>query len=374
MLKDLDILNYRGFRRFSLNTLGQVNLVVGPNNSGKSSFLEAVYLFASEGTLEAILNVLYQRREFVYDLDSFLHDTNLSGGYQIQYMFTRHGNNEIIIQSEADQDKNICFNLGESNDLSVIKSASRELSKLNIEGVAYSILSVTYSPPDFDPNLDNNILRGFPVLNGKILPYSPQLNHYSILNVLSTEQPAILITASVFQPTTLNYLWADITLTPKEDKIIQALQLIEPDIERISLAGQGASNSGFLIKLKNEDKPVPLETMGDGVQRILTIMAYLVSVKDGTLLIDEIDTGLYYETLIDMWQLILKTAIKENVQVFATTHSWDCVKAFQQALTDVEQENLGVLVRLETDNGDIKPVTYTKDELTTAIQHNIEVR
>ena len=57
----------------------------------------------------------------------------------------------------------------------------------------------------------------------------------------------------------------------------------------------------------------------------------LISAKGGVLLIDEIDTGLHYTVMADMWKLIAQTAAELDVQVFATTHSSDCVTALRKS-------------------------------------------
>jgi AAA15 family ATPase/GTPase len=114
--------------------------------------------------------------------------------------------------------------------------------------------------------------------------------------------------------------------------------------------------------------------MGDGMRRVLAVATSLVSAENGILLVDEIDTGLHYETLTDMWRLILETSIQRNAQVFATTHSWDCVKSFQEALSTMPDDDVGRLIRLEPQDDHIQAITYSRDELTIAIQNGIEVR
>lgn len=99
-----------------------------------------------------------------------------------------------------------------------------------------------------------------------------------------------------------------------------------------------------------------------------------VTVKNGFLLVDEIDTGLHYQTQTDMWRLVLEVAQQLNVQVFATTHSWDCVSAFQEALAQSEDSSVGKLFRLSLRDENIRAVEYTADELTIAVRQSIEVR
>jgi ABC-type transporter Mla maintaining outer membrane lipid asymmetry ATPase subunit MlaF len=107
---------------------------------------------------------------------------------------------------------------------------------------------------------------------------------------------------------------------------------------------------------------------------VLAIAAALVGVEGGTLLVDEVDTGLYYGVLTDVWRLILETSARLDAQVFSTTHSWDCVRSFQDALATVSDGDLECLIRLERDGDTIQPVSYSKDELEIAIQQDIEVR
>ena len=183
-----------------------------------------------------------------------------------------------------------------------------------------------------------------------------------------------LITTNHLGYDELAILWDDITLTSKEDKIVEALQILEPKVNRLSFTSRQTSNSGVLLRLDNQDEPIPLGSMGDGMRRILAIIASLVNVGDGTFLVDEIDTGLYYATLKNMWKLIFQTASKQDAQVFATTHSWDCVKAFQEALVEFKNPDFGRLIRIEKINEQIKEVPYSINELSIAVKQDIEVR
>ena len=112
--------------------------------------------------------------------------------------------------------------------------------------------------------------------------------------------------------------------------------------------------------------------MGEGMNRMLGIALALVNAKDGMLLIDEVDTGLHYSVLPDLWRLIFEVAHRLNVQVFATSHSWDCIQAFQQAADNTEEE--GVLVRLETRKDGVGAVTFDERELAIVTREQIEVR
>ena len=71
--------------------------------------------------------------------------------------------------------------------------------------------------------------------------------------------------------------------------------------------------------------------------------------------------------------MVLRTSYENNVQVFATTHGWDCVTGFAQAATDVDEVD-GVLLRLEREGSEIRAIEYSENNLKAAAEHGIEVR
>ncbi|MDY6993794.1 MAG: AAA family ATPase, partial [Pseudomonadota bacterium] len=118
---------------------------------------------------------------------------------------------------------------------------------------------------------------------------------------------------------------------------------------------------------------VPLGILGDGIRRLLGLAVFLVKSAEGYLLVDEIDTGLHYSTMEDMWRFVIQTANRLNVQVFATTHSSDCVRALAWLQQDEpELAEYVVLHRIEADA--TQSTRYSAEELEIAARHHIEVR
>ena len=99
----------------------------------------------------------------------------------------------------------------------------------------------------------------------------------------------------------------------------------------------------------------------------------LANSHSGFLLIDEVENGIHQSVQQDFWRMVLLTAQENNAQVFATTHSWDCVAGFAKASAELEQIT-GVLVRLEQEEGRVKAVQYSQEDLKTAAEQGIEVR
>ena len=115
-----------------------------------------------------------------------------------------------------------------------------------------------------------------------------------------------------------------------------------------------------------------MKSVGDGVNRLFGLALAHVNARDGFLLIDEIENGIHYSVQADLWRLIFQTASRLNVQVFATTHSYDCIKAFEQAASDHKEE--GVLIRLAKRNDEIVVAEFDEEELNIAVEAKIEVR
>ena len=369
MFQKLTIDNYRLFKHFQLQDIGQVNLVVGMNNSGKSSLLEAIYLLTNNEPGMSLAFILGERGEFISRMGDPRYNRRIDGGYQVSHAFYGHSLEKVQrVTIRADNGENHYLDMTLQNvrakkDNGITQNSLFEEEDTDIERRIQSLI-VEHARPGID--LKKESMR---VVEGGILPYRNSFTGFTL-----PDQSSRLVTTNYLAYDDLAILWDTITLTPREELIVEALQILEPRVERISFTSRRTSNSGILLKLKGEQEPVPLGSMGDGMRRVLAIVASLVSVDKGTLLIDEIDTGLYYAVLTDMWKLILETARRLNVQVFASTHSWDCVRAFQEALEGFSEPSSGRLIRIEKTNGDIKPVTFTAKELDIAIQQGIEVR
>ncbi len=184
--------------------------------------------------------------------------------------------------------------------------------------------------------------------------------------------PGLLSTNAIAQ------YWDRVALTDHEDLMIKALGLVYGNIvERVAMIGEDSQNhrSGrrIIVKLKGYNQPVPLKSLGNGALRLFSLALALVNSRKGFLLIDEAENGIHYLIQEDYWRMVLQTAQENNVQVIATTHSWDCIRGFAQAASDLDDVD-GILVRLEREENDLRAVQYSEDELKIAAEQGIEVR
>ncbi|MCG8701531.1 MAG: ATP-binding protein, partial [Bacteroidales bacterium] len=170
-------------------------------------------------------------------------------------------------------------------------------------------------------------------------------------------------------------LWDKITLSEKEDLVIEALKIIEPDISRLSFVGNDTyKNPRYpIIKLNNAKNIYPLKAMGDGINRILNLTLALVNSDNGFLLIDEFENGLHHSVQEKLWEIIFEISSKLNIQVFATTHSNDSINAFARVL-ESKKEFDGALYRLERKKEKVISNQFSKEEITEAANQGINLR
>lgn len=359
MLRDLSIHNYRSFKEFDLDGLARVNLIVGSNNSGKTSLLEAIYLLVHQNNPLSLIDLLENRGEISFVKSSKLSNNN----YQLKHIFFNH---------QLSFDRNIEIESTQEKSLSL---------KISLSPVAvqFNLFENTLEDdiPGFELNFTYNSHHNIkiPVLDdGTFEKRFFRAGQSVKINSYLTNSICEYLTTDNINFKKLAELWDAINLTPHEDEVVRALQIIEPNVERISFTSRQTSNSGIIVKMREQNEPIPLGSMGDGMRRILALAMCAVNVENGFLLVDEIDTGLYYEIQTDMWRLILETAQRLNIQVFATTHSWDCVAAFEEALESMEDSSIGKLFRLDAKYGKIRAVNYSPEDLKIALKQNIEVR
>jgi AAA15 family ATPase/GTPase len=127
------------------------------------------------------------------------------------------------------------------------------------------------------------------------------------------------------------------------------------------------------IGIESDALKHPLSQFGDGMNRLFDILIALANVPGGILILDEVENGLHYSILTDVWKTIFNLAKQLNVQVFATTHSWECIVAFQIAAEGDMQDEV-LLIRLRDKNGRVVATDFDAEDLDVITRGLIEVR
>ena len=181
---------------------------------------------------------------------------------------------------------------------------------------------------------------------------------------------AIVVNTKIDQ--NINHLWEEITLTFKEEIVINILKIIEPKLMQVAV---DMSGDGTRVRLKHARNSISIKNLGDGIRRLLTIAIGLVSAENSYLLIDEFDIGLHYSVQEELWDAIFKLSKELNVQVFVTSHNKDCVEAFTHTILKYNDEDSQYFRLQRKRNSElIESVKYTTRNLEVALMSDIETR
>ena len=374
MLKSLYINNYRNLKELKINSLGNINLITGKNNTGKSSILEAIAIYASGANMQIVNELLKERGESLKSsvnnknyisnnikaISSLFNDRKI--GFDVKDAITIGSVEETLFGDENISEQRVSLRFIQYLD---------EITRDNISNISTRKRTIV----DFDQKLDN-LKIGIEIRNGRksyIQSIEDERIRFSNSLFDNNDNFEFIRTRNIDRDIN-SKLWDDITLTEKEQYVIDALKIIEPFAERIAFIEENTRERTAVIKLSNSSSIIPLRSMGDGINRILTIILALVNTDNGFLLIDEFENGLHYTVQEKLWNIVFVLANKLGVQVFATTHSEDCILAFERELNKKGNNFDGKLIRLDNDNGIIKQVEFSARELKIANDNDIEIR
>ena len=376
---DLSIAGFRGLKDLALSPLGRVNLITGKNNTGKSSILEALRLHTQNAAPHVVSSILAFREESSRraneeerssDPESVFHLSSLFHGFpQLSEPF------EPIIISTSGKGHPMQLTMRvdwfeEEPDSEGIPRLVPKRDPLFGETEATAALVTETEKGKQIRSLERfaRVARmgrppRFGLSDAMRMPY-----------VLISSYGVLVSSYGGEESDTLGFLWDRIALTDPEKDVIEALRIIDPRISAVSMVA-GEINSRrrtAIVRADHISRPVPLRSFGDGLNHLFSIVLSLVNARGGILLIDEFENGLHHTVQFDAWRMIFRLAHKLDVQVFATSHSWDAVSAFQEAAAEAPEA--GVLLRLTRRGDDIIPTVVAEDELAIATRASIEVR
>jgi hypothetical protein len=381
MIPSLHISGFKVFRDIKLPRLGSLNLFVGKNNTGKTCLLEAVELYASSSRWEVLQiasrreaeNAAVSRAErvgifdpspFVQPLMNLFHRRK---GIIPQLQIRLSANNE-----EAD------LELRRSGIPVLASPLDQEIqfrdSGTQGQGLQQTI-AITYEA------------EGFQVSRGK----AKQGRIFSEHSLQKRSNPdAMLAPSGWLHPDAApvaylparglangeaKRLWDNAQLADKDDLLVSWLRLIEPEARDVTYIGDSGSGVGVpYLKINGDRGRSPLGSMGDGLTRLFHIGLAMVNASGGILLIDEFENGLHWEVQEQLWKALFEAANQFGVQVFATTHSNDCIRAFMDAQNSRLIPSESFVYRLERSGDDVYALELPSENLNAALRQQVEVR
>jgi energy-coupling factor transporter ATP-binding protein EcfA2 len=367
MLGTLQLEKFRGFETYALTDLTRVNLLVGKNNCGKTSILEAIHFLVSGGDPFVLTGTANRRGEvsdagatargWRPDVSHFFFGHRLEPGTR----FRLSGDDYEPVSVEVhvaeddygaqyvDDDSERAFPLV----LHLERNAQRSVLPLRENGSLIESRIRFRSP--------RRTLAG-------PLPRRPE----------DLTPPFEFVTPDSLDPDRMRAIWDRVLTEDRESEVIDAMKLLDSDLKSIRFLTSDASRArsdraGVLLGFKGGGPRVPLGSYGDGMRRLLALALAFVQTAGGVLLVDEIDTGLHWTVMEDMWRLVVDTARKSSVQVFATTHSYDCIRGLS-SLVESRPDLAGEVAIQKIGRAIRKAVHLDADDIQVAVEQNIEMR
>ncbi len=354
-----EVTNFRCFNYLKIESFSRVNLITGLNNSGKTSLLEALFLHVGSRNPSLALIV---------------------NGWR--------GLN-IISESAENQWASLFWQFKDSKSIRLVGTSSKGMNRsLEIHIVsAGSILrgeKAHSDPAELISGPRQNIVfeyvdeagkqykvKGVPVFVKKenMMTYElrmePSLPRASMTGIFVSGNTGSNLDEEIQR-------FSNLRKKGKDGIVLAALRIIEPRLERLEiLTYQGLSMiHGYL---KGYDEPIPSPLLGDGVRRSLAILLAQGAAEKGVVLVDEIENGIHHSAMKSLWGVIAEASRSFDCQVFATTHSDECIRAAHDAFKESTSYDLK-LYRLDRKNGSIQAVMYDEEILDAALSIPLEVR
>ena len=367
MLQTLAIRGFRGFESYRLANLTRVNLVVGKNNCGKTSVLEAIELLVSGGHPSVFLRSNARRRgaglsEVSSEVSRMFFGHKCVPGASFSLSSDDTGRTlsvKILSLEEIGDGAEAWFpNGGQRQQGSLGPPDKVVMPMFGMRIVAHTPENARERKIELPVAEDGSFQLDNPNLWLRDTPSGLPVHFYSLESL---------------NPKSMGGMWDDVLTRGLEAEVVNDMRLLEPDLESIHFLTSAGPGNRILVGLRRGGHRLPIDSYGDGMRRLLAMRLSFIGAANGFLLIDEVDTGLHWTIMEEMWQFVVEVARRLNVQIFATTHSYDCIRglgSLVQSRPDLDDE-----VSIQKVHGSLKQAACLRgDQIRVAVEQEIEVR
>lgn len=344
MFDRIEIERFRGIRYAEIEGLKQVNLFFGKNNCGKSSLLESIFLVSGLSNPLLPLNVNIMRGYAKSQLNDLkLEFYNLDATQPIHFRIQDGEIRDLIISLIEQTQENVTLKTEDSNIITNVEQGKYGLKfDFSIDGKAY------VSQLHFDPSDPTNATR--------IIP-----NEYVESLRCAYLNPKFDFTGSIQG-------LKNIIQNKDEHFILSGLKLIEPSVQDFVFT------DNIMLVDTGLGKRLPVNVLGDGARKIVSLLTAVYDCKDGALLIDEISNGFHHSVMRDLWSVLISASLRSNTQLFVTTHDIDSIKGLRDAALNKYDDMIAAFKLLRTKDDELKSYHYSLNSLDYSINQEIEVR
>lgn len=354
MIDSIYIDNYKHFKSLELKGLKRINIFAGQNNTGKTSVLEALFMFYDRGSPDSIFKMMSLRGISSFDAvpnslwRPMFKDFDLSKKIVIRVKDSGH--DEKAVYSHRSE-INTLISQKNSFEQQIQPQSSR-----NVQGQSFH--------SEFSLNGKDNGKTDLSLNGG-------QLN-LTINNLQTPKKQVIFVPSSTKGTGQIDAeRLGKIDIDGDIGVISNALKMIEPRLKGLSIIPQGQQS--IIYGDIGLSRKIPISYMGEGISKLLSTLVTIASSKDGIVCLDEIENGIHYSLFPKIWNVINELAKSYNCQLFITTHSHDALKGLYDFYSLTKEDGLSY-TRLDWVDGNIVPKIYDHSMLFAAMDRDWEVR
>ena len=368
MLEKLNVKGFRKYNDFTVFDLANVNIVLGDNNVGKTSFLEAVYVWCCGCNAGSFVNIPLSRGRYGFIQQPFwVMEELLSAVNDAQNVPMK-----MSFEGQFDGEQ-VCFEHAIwPSDLLGVYNSSYQYNNQN------SLLSseLTVNSNQMNSN-QTKLIAKWQITQGE----------QSVITDITI--PANLIVSKFYRPVKFIDLWSHTIILDNQQiysalkreqklqKFTDELKKVFPDILGFDMIPYPDGSTAPVSVIMSGDKVLPLYACGDGVQRWFYILGIMILYKNSIICIDEIDTGLHYKAQAEFSVNLVDYALKNGVQLFVTTHNIEFVDAFLDAVNDKRNDKMDK-IRIITLKDTVDGITSRTMNACEAVEvrgnYNLELR
>ena len=357
MITGLKIKGFKGFKHLSIPKLTRITLLGGKNNVGKTSLLEAVFLFFDRINPQMITNQFARRGVSVLPLEPdtvwapIFHDYEMKKEISIS-----------VTSFNSTKTMSIKFNPNYTPSVVHIKTTGQG-------GQQRQIRTDQKPTPSYALDLTYKI-NGKKTTSHLLMGIEGLGLHIDYMKA-EKAQTVFIASRTLMNPNEDAEKFGKLDIMGKQDEVKEFLRIIEPNLKALSSISMG--NISMIHGDIGLERKIPVPYMGEGVSKLLSIILAIANAKDGIVLIDEFENGLHYSVMQKVWEGIGRAAREFNCQVIATTHSYECLEAAYNGLSGDLEEDFTYL-RLDRIDNETKAKIFDFDMLKVAVDTSSEVR
>ncbi|MFS8065494.1 MAG: AAA family ATPase [Byssovorax sp.] len=346
MIEAITVERFRGLKHLDVEGFGRVNLILGKNNCGKTALMEALSIASAPSlAAEAVFTHQQARNPSIPSRDF--------GRFWRPIFWKQDADQGLVLKVRYPGDRWVSVELCKSQD-----------SSLFIDDKA-----APGSMPRANWTIDVKTEEGEQKLKDKIVGSSAGLR---LPSAMGRDFMWIGTAPGVGDDEIRNF--SSLKQAGHEAQLATLLHEIDAHVSGVELLSPSGTQAELFVRLAHQDGPsLPMSMMGEGFQRCFKIGVSAIEDDRTVLFVDEIDNGLHHSALKPVWSWLANVSAKGTLQVFATTHSEECIAAASRAFTELNDDGLRV-IRLDRRQDKTVAAVYNRDLVETALEADVEIR